>query len=83
LARVLRETGGPEHKLVHQFESGATHSRDVGVSKSLGPEKGRGSRNRWFADSLLEEGVSSEPVSGNPKFPASWENTGKFIDFGL
>jgi hypothetical protein len=24
--------------------------------------------------------VSSEPVSG--KFPASWENTGNFIDFG-
>jgi hypothetical protein len=34
-------------------------------------------------DSPLEEAVSSEPVSGNPKFPASWENTGKFIDFGL
>jgi hypothetical protein len=40
-------------------------------------------RNRKFVDSLLEEAVSSEPVSGNPKFPASWENTGKFIDFGL
>jgi hypothetical protein len=23
----------------------------------------------------------SEPVSGTPKFPASWENTGIFVDF--
>jgi hypothetical protein len=37
----------------------------------------------FASDSSLEEAVSSEPVSGNPKFPASWENTGKFIDFGL
>jgi hypothetical protein len=41
----------------------------------------RGSRVR--VDSLVEEAVSSEPVSENRKFPASWENTGKFIDFGL
>jgi len=34
-------------------------------------------------DSPLEEAVSSEPVSENRKFPASWENTGKFIDLGL
>ena len=34
-------------------------------------------------DSPLEEAVSSEPVSENRKFPASWVNTGKFIDFGL
>src|SRR5262249_53293749 len=31
--------GGPEHKLAHQFESGATHSRDVGVSASLGQKR--------------------------------------------
>jgi hypothetical protein len=30
-------------------------------------------------DCLLEEGVMSELVH----FPASWENTGKFINFGL
>jgi len=40
-------------------------------------------RNRWFSDSPQEEAVSSEPVSENRKFPASWVNTGKFIDFGL
>ena len=34
-------------------------------------------RDRWFADSPLEEAVSSEPVS-EAKFPASWENTGNF-----
>jgi hypothetical protein len=39
-------------------------------------------RNRWFADSLLEEAVTSEPVSG-AKFPASWENTGNFVRLGL
>jgi hypothetical protein len=37
----------------------------------------------WFVgDSPVEEGVLSEPVS-EPKFPASWENTGNFIDSGL
>jgi hypothetical protein len=37
----------------------------------------------WFAvDSLLEEAVSSEPVS-EAKFPASWENTGNFVRLGL
>jgi len=34
------------------------------------------------SDSLLEEGVMSELVSEG-HFPASWENTGKFINFGL
>jgi len=37
----------------------------------------------FATDSPLEEAVSSEPVSENRKFPASWVNTGKFIDFGL
>ena len=32
---------------------------------------------------MLEEAVSSEPVSGSPKFPASRENTGNFIGWGL
>jgi hypothetical protein len=40
-------------------------------------------RNQKFADSPVEKAVSSEPVSENRKFPASWVNTGKFIDFGL
>jgi len=39
-------------------------------------------RNRWFADSPLEGAVRSELVS-EAKFPASRENTGNFIDFGL
>jgi hypothetical protein len=39
-------------------------------------------RNRWFADSPLEEAVSSEPVS-EPKFPASWENAGNFVNCRL
>ena len=34
-------------------------------------------------NSLLEGGVSCELVSENAKFPASRENTGKFIDSGL
>jgi len=34
-------------------------------------------------DSLLEEAVRSELVSGRPKFPVSRENTGNFIDSGL
>ena len=37
---------------------------------------------KFAYDSLLEEAVSSEPVSGL-EFPASWEYTGKFIDFCL
>src|SRR5690242_1602538 len=45
---------------------------------------GKSSWGIEFADdSPLEEGVSSEPVSEAPKFPASWENTGNFIDSGL
>src|SRR5690348_4650134 len=39
-------------------------------------------RDRKFADSLLEEAVASEPVSG-AKFPASWEFTGNFVRLGL
>jgi hypothetical protein len=31
---------------------------------------------------MLEEAVSSEPVS-EAKFPASWENTGNFIGWSL
>jgi hypothetical protein len=34
-------------------------------------------------DSPLEEAVRSELVSETLKFPASWENTGKFIDSGV
>ena len=37
----------------------------------------------FAADSALEGGVSCELVSEIPKFPASWENTGNFIDSGL
>jgi hypothetical protein len=37
---------------------------------------------RFASDSLLEEAVSSEPVS-EAKFPASWENTGNFVRLGL
>ena len=39
-------------------------------------------RDRGFADSPVEEGVLSELVS-EPKFPASWENTGNFVRRGL
>src|SRR6516162_8548079 len=39
-------------------------------------------RNRKFVDSPLEEAVRSELVSEG-YFPASWENTGKFVDSGL
>jgi hypothetical protein len=31
------------------------------------------------ADSLLEEAVTSEPVSEAPNFPVSWENTGNLL----
>ena len=34
-------------------------------------------------DSLLEEAVTSEPVSGSAKFPASREDTGNFAGSGL
>jgi hypothetical protein len=41
------------------------------------------SENSEFAtDSSLEEAVSSEPVS-EPKFPASWENAGNFVNCRL
>jgi len=38
---------------------------------------------RFAADSLLEETVWSEPVSERPKFPASRENAGNFVDSGV
>jgi hypothetical protein len=47
-----------------------------------GKSPGHRFRDRTFADSLLEEGVSSEPVSESP-VPASRELTGNFIDSGL
>src|SRR5689334_11312165 len=54
---------------------------------STSTESGRDLASRhWvkFApDSVLEEAVSSEPVSWEPKFPASRENTGNFIDSEL
>jgi hypothetical protein len=37
---------------------------------------------KFAVDSLLEEAVTSELVSEG-QFPASWENTGNFIDSGL
>jgi hypothetical protein len=52
------------------------------------PSKADGARlieahaGQFVGDSPLEEGVTSEPVSEAPKFPASRENTGNFIDFG-
>ena|GEM_PF-3617566 len=38
---------------------------------------------KFAPDSPLEGAVSSEPVSGSPNFPASWENTGNCVDSGL
>jgi len=38
-------------------------------------------RNRWFADSLLEEAVTSELVSGSENSLLIRENTGNFADF--
>ena len=35
---------------------------------------------RFAPDSALEEAVSSELVSEDPKLPASWENTGNLVD---
>jgi hypothetical protein len=46
------------------------------------PRTRQRARDRKFADSPLEEAVSSEPVS-ETKFPASWENTGNFVRRGL
>ena len=43
----------------------------------------RGVQATGETDSLVEEAVRSELVSGRPKFPASREFTGNFIDFGL
>jgi hypothetical protein len=39
-------------------------------------------KERFVADSPLEEPVTSEPVS-ETEFPASWENTGNFVRQGL
>src|SRR4029077_6978297 len=39
----------------------------------------RSARRHLATDSPLEEAVSSEPVS-DPKFSASWENAGNFVD---
>ena len=47
-----------------------------------GRGRSRLARSEFAADSPLEEGVLSELVS-EPKFPASWENTGNFVRRGL
>jgi hypothetical protein len=62
--------------------------RSIRIANPLVPaaERSRGPAfaiTEFATDSPLEEAVSSEPVSENRKFPASWVNTGKFIDFGL
>jgi len=44
------------------------------------PSHLHGSKVRFARDSPLEGAVTSEPVSEAPKFPASRENTGNFID---
>jgi hypothetical protein len=49
--------------------------RKAGIFESVGVARARGDRRQ-------AQSVSSEPVSKNRKFPASWENTRKFIDFG-
>jgi hypothetical protein len=47
----------------------------------LGRLGARTGRCRFAIDSPLEEAVTSELVSER-KFPASWENTGNFIESG-
>jgi hypothetical protein len=54
-----------------------------GKPRLLDLERRIPARHRFAPDSPQEEAVSSEPVSENRKFPASWENTVKFIDLGL
>ena len=42
-----------------------------------------GTAAQFARDSPLEEAVTSQPVSGSAKFPASREFTGNFADSGL
>jgi hypothetical protein len=46
-------------------------------NRQIGSGPGPLARDRGFADSPLEEAVTSEPVS-EAKFPVTWENTGNF-----
>jgi hypothetical protein len=67
----------------------AVEGDEPAVSNSDPPERSGPFRGQRLLrcgssrDSPLEEGVTSEPVSESPKFPASWENTGNFIGSGL
>jgi len=58
-------------------------SYDVILSTTLPCSRWLAVAKQFVADSLLEEAVRSELVSGRPKFPVSREFTGNFIDFGL
>jgi hypothetical protein len=65
----------------HQPDGVPRHTRPVADSRHIGGLSRR-PRDPRFVDSLLEGAVSSELVS-DPKFPASWEHAGNFVDSGL
>jgi hypothetical protein len=66
----------------YRREAGLKEARSKADGRTRAQEKHRpktglpDQQNRWFADSPLEEAVRG-------KFPASWEYTWNFIDFGL
>ena len=89
--------GGGSERVV--FTSPENPTAILRIANPLVPAAERSRRpafaiTEFATDSPLEGRVRCELVSEflesikrgpseNPKFPASWENTGKFIDFGL
>jgi hypothetical protein len=53
------------------------------IARALAARGAEGFSVRFAPDSPVEGGVSCELVSEIAKFPASWENTGNFVDSGL
>src|SRR5690242_16233053 len=76
LPAAVETSIGPAH-----YPAECTQS-DAFLQPSLRARNGRANSDS-FADSPLEEAVSSELVSDARKFPASREFTGNFIESGL
>src|SRR6266446_5377627 len=78
---VLSLAGQTSTNALDAFREGLAQDVDTELQSSLVSRRSRSPQRRpcsarFVADSPLEGAVSSEPVSGRPKFPVSREFTG-------
>jgi hypothetical protein len=78
----LDDSGGLQDVAVVAGGVLGCRGRNDGSGLLRGPFHASLPKTKFAADSALEGAVRSELVS-EAKFPASRENTGNFIDFGL